>query len=105
MLTADLVDARRKNGELLLRPLDPAGRVEALAIAAVLLDAAHGCVGKRREELEEAWGLATSDVAVKRLKMAAGLRKLAADECTFEAETTVDPVELRRVLFTHASEV
>lgn len=105
MLTADLVDARKKDGELVLRSLDRAGRAEALTIATSLLDAAQGLVGRRREELEEAWDAAANDVAPKRFKLAAGLRKLAADACVFEAETDVDPIELRRVLFTHASEV
>lgn len=105
MLTADLVDARRKNGELVLRRLDREGRADALALAASLLDAAHALVGRRREELEEAWDAATSDAAGKRFKLAAGLRKLITDGCSFEAETDVDPVEIRRVLFTHASEV
>ncbi|MBX3206790.1 MAG: DUF790 family protein [Labilithrix sp.] len=104
MLTADLVDARRRDGELLLRPLDRDGRVEALAVGAALLEAAHACVGKRREELDEAWDAAADGAAPKRFKMVAGLRKLVADACGFEAETEVDPIELRRVLFTHASE-
>ncbi len=104
MLTADLVDARKKNGELLLRPLDDAGRAEALALAAALLATTQGLVGKRREELDEAFEAATTGVAPKRFKLAAGLRKLVSDECSFEAETELDPTELRRVLFTHASE-
>jgi predicted nuclease of restriction endonuclease-like RecB superfamily len=105
MLTADLVDARKKDGQLVLRHLDREGRSEALAIGAALLDAAHVFVGKRREDLEEAWDAATNDATTKRFKLAAGLRKLAADACSFEAEVEVDPSELRRVLFTHASEI
>lgn len=104
MLTADLVDARRKDGELVLRPLDREGRAEALAVAEALLDTARAFVGKRREELDEAWTAATTDAAPKRYKLVAGLRKLVADACSFEAETDIDPAELRRVLFTHASE-
>lgn len=104
MLTADLVDARKKDGELILRPLDREGRSEALAIASALLEAAQEHVGRRREELEEAWDAAVSDVASKRVKLAAGLRKLAADACAFEAETNIDPSEIRRVLFTQASD-
>jgi predicted nuclease of restriction endonuclease-like RecB superfamily len=105
MLTADLVDARRRNGELVLRALDTESRVEALALARTYLEAARTFVGKRREELEEAWNDASTEAEPKRVKLAAGLRKLAADACSFEAETSIDPVELRRVLFTHASEV
>ncbi|MBX3217898.1 MAG: DUF790 family protein [Labilithrix sp.] len=103
MLTADLVDARRKDGELVLRPLDRDGRVEALAVGAALLEAARACVGKRREELDEAWDAAADEAAPKRFKMVAGLRKLVADACDFEAETDLDPAELRRALFTRAS--
>ncbi len=105
MLTADLVDARRKDGELVLRPLDREGRAEALVVASALLDTAQAFVGKRREELDEAWTAATTDTAPKRYKLVAGLRKLVADACSFEAETDVDPAEIRRVLFSHASEV
>lgn len=105
MLTADLVDARRKDGELLLRPLDARARAEALELAGALLDAARVLVGRRREEVEEAWAaLSAADDAPSRFKLSAGLRKLAADACTFEAESAVDPAEVRRALFTRASE-
>lgn len=105
MLTADLIDARKKDGQLHLRPLDRDGRIEALAIATMLLETAHAFVGKRREELDEAWTLAEADAAPKRFKLVAGLRKLAADACSFEAETAIEPAEIRRVLFKHASEM
>jgi hypothetical protein len=105
MLTADLVDARRKDGALVLRPLDAEAREEARLVARALLDAARDLVGHSREEVEEAWDLASDALEPKRVKVAAGLRKLAADACSFEAETSVDPVEVRRVLFTRASEV
>jgi predicted nuclease of restriction endonuclease-like RecB superfamily len=104
MLTADLVDARRKDGTLVLRPLDAAGRAEALALSAAYLDAARALVGHRRAELEEVWDAVATEKTTKRFKLAAGLRKLVADACTFEAESAVDPVELRRVLFTRANE-
>jgi predicted nuclease of restriction endonuclease-like RecB superfamily len=105
MLTADLVDARKKGSELVLRTLDAEGRIEALAIGRALLDASRDFVGKRREELEEAWDAAIQDATTKRFKLAAGLRKLATDACSFEAQTTLDPIELRRALFTRASEL
>lgn len=104
MLTADLVDARRKDRELVLRPLDAEGREEALSISAAYLDAARALVGHTREELEEAWSEVAAGAPPKRFKLAAGLRKLAVDACTFEAEAPVDPIEVRRMLFTHASE-
>lgn len=104
MLTADLVDARRSKDELLLRPLDEVGHEEALTLARSFLDATKDMIGRRREELEEAWDAASTEERTSRFKLAAGLKKLIADECTFEAETAVDPVEVRRVLFTHAAE-
>ena len=102
MLTADLVDARRKDGELILRPLDADGRASALSLATAFLDAAHDLVGRRREEIEEAWS-AAAEADAKRFKLALGLKKLVNDACVFEAETEIDPIELRRVVFTEAS--
>ena len=97
MLTADLVDARRSKDELLLRPLDEVGHEEAMTLARSFLDATKEMIGKRREELEEAWDAASTEEHTSRFKLAAGLKKLIADECTFEAETGVDPTEVRRV--------
>lgn len=105
MLTADLVDARRKDGELILRPLDAEGRVEALGISTAMLDAARAYVGKRRDDLEDAWETTTAEMTKKRFKLAAGLQKLVADACTFEADMPLDPVELRQRVFTRASEL
>ena len=102
MLTADLVDARKKDGELILRPLDADGRISALSLATAFLDAATDLVGRPREELEEAWS-AAAEADAKRFKIALGLKKLVNDACVFEAETNVDPVEIRRVLFIEAS--
>ena len=48
MLTADLVDARKKDGELILRPLDADGRISALSLATAFLDAATDLVGRPR---------------------------------------------------------
>lgn len=105
MLTADLVDARRSKEELLLRVLDEAGHEEALSLARTFLDAAREHIGKSREELEEAWDASSTEEHTSRFKLAAGLKKLIADECTFEAESGVPPAELRRELFTRAAEI
>lgn len=101
MLTADLVDARKKDGELLLRTLDAAGKSEALAIAAALVEEAKASVGRRRDELEEAWDAAIAEA--KRPKLAMGLKKLAADACDFEASSEQDPIALRKSLFLAAA--
>lgn len=102
MLTADLVDVRKKDGELFTRTLDAAGRAEAILLAEACLEAARTSVGMRREELEAAWGAACSDA--KRPKLASAIRKLVDDACTFEGEPTDAPAELRHVLFSRASE-
>lgn len=102
MLTADLIDVRKKDGELFTRNLDASGRAEAVALAEACLEAARTSVGARREELEAAWGAAGSDA--KRPKLAGAIRKLVEDACTFEGEPTDAPVELRHVLFSRASE-
>jgi len=103
MLTADLVDARSKDGELVLRRVDEATRAEAQSIAEQYLEAARGLVGCRREEVEEAF--AAVGESAKGRKLVLGLRKLALDACVFEGDAEVDPVAIRRALFTRASEV
>src|SRR5262249_30516595 len=52
----------------------------------------------------EAWDSVNVDLPTQRFKLAAGLRKLASDACTFEAEATSAAADLRRALFTRASE-
>jgi predicted nuclease of restriction endonuclease-like RecB superfamily len=101
MLTADLVDVRRKGEELLLRPLDGRARAEALAVASDLLEAARGYVGARREELDAAWDAIVGSSA--RPRVAKGLRKLVEDACAFEAESALDPVDVRREVFARAA--
>jgi predicted nuclease of restriction endonuclease-like RecB superfamily len=103
MLTADLVDARKKAGELLLRPLKRADRAEAVAIAETLLATAKSMVGRPRETLEAAFDELESRSPARRVKVAAGLRKLVLDACTFEQRSPVDPTTLRSVVFSQAS--
>ena len=102
MLTADLVDARRKDGALLLRPFDAEARAEALGLATLLLEHAKSMVGARRDEVEDAWDASIAEA--KRPKLAAGLKKLAADACNFEASSELDPIALRREVFLRAAE-
>lgn len=101
MLTADLVDVRRKGDELLLRPLDGRARAEAHTVASDLLEAARGYVGARREELDAAWDAIVGSSA--RPRVAKGLRKLVEDACVFEAESALDPVDVRREVFERAA--
>ncbi|MBS2016585.1 MAG: DUF790 family protein [Deltaproteobacteria bacterium] len=99
MLTADHVEARIKDGALVLRKLDAKARADAERLASAFLEDARAHVGFTREELETAW---SAHDAGARAKLAAGLRKLALDRCVFDEETTVDPVALRRDLFRRA---
>ena len=102
MLTADLVDARRKDGQLLLRAFDDEARREALDLSTLLLEHARAMVGARRDDVEDAWDAAIAEA--KRPKLAAGLKKLAADACNFEASSELNPVALRRDVFLRAAE-
>jgi predicted nuclease of restriction endonuclease-like RecB superfamily len=105
MLTADLVDVRRAGAELVLRPLDARALEEALEVARALLDATHGMIGARREDVMLAWdGAAGDDGGPRKRKTVLGLRKLVEDGCTFEAETPKDPAALREALFLRAAE-
>jgi predicted nuclease of restriction endonuclease-like RecB superfamily len=101
VLTADLVNARRRGAELRLVSLDPAGRERARAIAETLvaLTAAH--VGRTREDLVSA--LSAVEAAPREHRMRDGLVKLIEDRCEFDAAGDVDPEAVRRDVFTRAS--
>ena len=101
MLTADHVDARKQGQELVLKPLDARTRREAHELAEAYLDSARSHVGRRREELSEAWK-AISTAARKR-KLAAGLEKLIDDACGFDADETLEPAAVRRAVFSRAT--
>jgi predicted nuclease of restriction endonuclease-like RecB superfamily len=103
MLTADLVDARKKDGELLLRPLKRSDRAEAIAIAETLLATSKSMVGRPRETLEAAFDELESRSPARRVKVGVGLRKLTLDACTFEQRSPVDPITLRSLVFSQAS--
>jgi predicted nuclease of restriction endonuclease-like RecB superfamily len=101
LLTADLVDVRRRGADLQLRALDDEERAEALRIAEIYVGLVRAHVGRTRAQLLEACRLVP--VAAKRRRLAAGLFKLALDACVFEEGEGLDPVELRALLFTEAA--
>ncbi|HVU02241.1 MAG TPA: DUF790 family protein [Polyangiaceae bacterium] len=101
MLTADLVRARRKAGELLVQRLSPKERPRALELAEAYLGVARASVGQTREELFEA--LRAVPIAPRERRLADGLQKLVEDGAEFSAVSDVDPVELRGALFLAAS--
>ena len=101
MLTADLVRATCRSGQLHITPLAGKQRARAAELAAVYLEIAAAHVGKAQHELDEAF--AAVDVAPREAKLAAGLIKLIEDACDFEAESPIDPRQLRSELFTLAA--
>jgi predicted nuclease of restriction endonuclease-like RecB superfamily len=101
VLTADLVQARRRGGELLLVAMDAERRSRAGAIASVLLEVVRAHVGATREEIDLA--LDGIEVAPHEQRMKAGLRKLLSDACDVEAHVELDPATLRADLFARAA--
>ena len=101
MLTADLVNARRRCNVLHVTALDEEARVRAASLAELFLGLARDHVGRTREELEEAWAAVEVDARDRRL--ADGLQKLVEDRCALDAEAAFDPEALRRDLFLRAA--
>ena len=100
MLTADLVRARRRGSELVLTPLDAAGRAVALELAATLLGLAEAHVGKTRGELAEVMDAVVGGANDR--KLAAGLAKLIWDRAELAEAVAIDPEALRRDVFSRA---
>ncbi len=101
MLTADLVNARRRGNELRLTPLDAFGRASAVTIAERLIEAAALHVGRTREDLLGA--LSVVDVGAREHRLKDGLVKLIEDRCEFDSAGDVDPQDIRRDVFARAS--
>jgi len=101
VLTADLVNARRRGDRLQIVPLDPAARARVEELAAVYAEIARGHVGRPRDELEATWGAV--EVASHERRLADGVLKLVNDRCQFEPPSEVDPTALRGEVFLRAS--
>ncbi|MGH7269213.1 MAG: DUF790 family protein [Polyangiaceae bacterium] len=101
MLTADLVNARRRGRELHLVSLDAQSRERARAVASTLVGLAVDHVGRSRDDL--ALALSSVDVGPREVRLRDGLAKLIEDRCEFESACDEDPPELRRDVFTRAS--
>jgi predicted nuclease of restriction endonuclease-like RecB superfamily len=84
-----------------VRRLDAKERVRAAELAAAYLAVARAHVGRTRDELVEAW--AAVEVAPRERRVADGLRKLIEDLSEMSAKSEVDPIELRREVFSAAS--
>ncbi len=101
MLTADLVRATRRGGQLHVTPLSGKQRQRAEELAEIYLGLALAQCGAAHHELKAAWS--DIEVASKEVKLAAGLIKLIEDACEFESESAVDPRQLRSELFSRAA--
>ncbi|HJX55000.1 MAG TPA: DUF790 family protein [Polyangia bacterium] len=101
MLTADLVHVRRRGDRLFVVPVSEAERPRALELATAYLDLARIHIGQPRGALADA--CRAIDVEPREQRLARGLLKLVLDRCEFEANATLDPMELRRTLFTRAA--
>ncbi len=107
MLTADLVNVRRKGNELRLVAFKADARERALAVAGLMVD----CItmlrtedGASRKDVEDALSAVEADAKDQKTK--AGLTKLLLDRCTFEAvqaSPDLEPERLRRDVFQHAA--
>ncbi len=103
MLTADLVHVRRRGDRLHVVALTDPERPRARALATSALAVVRAHVGLPRGALLEAWAQIAVEPAEMRLARA--LFKLALDRCEFDEGTAVDPVELRREIFSRAASV
>jgi hypothetical protein len=102
LLTADLVNARRRGRELRVVSLDRNRRARARELASAYLEIARGHAGRTRDEVDEAWDAV--EVLAHERRLADGVRKLVEDRCEFEAEAAIDATALRREVFLRASE-
>ena len=101
MLTADLVHVRRRGDKLQVVALTDAERPRARELAASALALVRAHVGFSRGALVEAWGLVA--VSPPEVRLARALFKLALDRCEFDEGVAIDPVELRREIFTRSA--
>jgi hypothetical protein len=103
LLTADLVNARRRDGKLHVAALTGKSRARAIELAGTYLAILGAHVDATREEVEAALAAVPTGAAERKLGL--GLRKLLDDACTWEAEPEVDPAELRAEVFHRAAAV
>lgn len=101
MLTADLVRARKKDGELILSKITPKQRERALELAEEYIGLFLHAEGERERDLREA--IDAIPVGARERKLALGLIKLLFDRAEFGGPTELDPPTLRRELFEAAA--
>jgi uncharacterized protein len=105
LLGADRVHARRRGTELRLVRLDDRARERAVRIADALLATVHRHVGGKRDEVEEAVRDVTAsfDGGASDRRIIDGLWKLLDDAVVWDANTGLDPIEVRKDVFERAA--
>lgn len=101
MLTIEHVRAKRDGQRLVLLELSGAKRARAVELATELGERLRAEVGKPRDAVETA--LEGLELRPSERKLALGLAKLLLDAAEFESHAALDPVELRRLVFSRAA--
>jgi uncharacterized protein len=102
VLTADLVSARRRAGELLLIALDAPARARALELAQALIVSATSQVGGTRDDLSAA--ISAIEIGPREHRLRDALAKLIEDRSVFDPGDA-DAETIRHEVFTRASQV
>jgi predicted nuclease of restriction endonuclease-like RecB superfamily len=102
VLTADLVNARRRGAELHLVKVTEESRARAGQLAIDLVRVFREAVGSTREDLEAV--LAGIEVEPRDQRLKAALIKLLDDRTTWSVTSDLDPETVRREIFAHATE-
>lgn len=101
MLTTELLRVRKRNGLLHLQYLHGKVIDDVKVIAADYVDILTHSLGDAREDIDRA--LESVPVPVHLRLVAAGIRKLLDDRCTWDLPAGVDPETLRREVFLEAA--
>jgi uncharacterized protein len=101
VLTADLVNARRRGAELHLTKVTDETRARARDLAALLVAIFRDGIGQTREEVDAALSAVEADPRHHRLK--AGLIKLLDDRATWSVTSNFSPELVRREVFSRAT--
>jgi hypothetical protein len=102
LLTADLVEVRRRGDRILLPPLGPEERRRAHELGSAYLEIAAAHVDRPLGELREAWGAIPT--TARERKLSRGLQKLILDRAELEEATPLPPPALRAEVFGAAAE-
>jgi uncharacterized protein len=101
VLTADLVNARRRGGELRLVKMDADARGRVFRIAEAVIRVTREHVGLTRQSWEAA--VQGIEVAPRDLRTRRAVTKIVQDRVSFEVGADADPATLRHDVFSRAA--